>query len=170
MHAVTSTPPRQLTDAATGYWSRIFPTLWSAVAAVVVAAIWLDVLGDGTTPAALRWTAVVLWGGLSAFFFHVFGSFKHVWLVGDELVLGDLHAGTRVDLRDVDSVKESRFQQVKTVTLKLRRPTPEGDTIRFIPRGISTFMVPWMSSPVAAELRERTRELSGKASPRIADR
>jgi hypothetical protein len=68
--------------------------------------------------------------------------------------------GVVVHLGDVLEIKESHFQQIKTVTLKLRRPTPLGDSISFVPQGAGPFFFPLMTSPVAARLRERHQELA----------
>ena len=159
MNSTPTDAPQRLTDGSTYYWSRIFPTLWTTLVAVLVALIWMDVLGDAPAPAAVKWAATGIWGGLSALFFRIFGRLREAWLVGDEVVIGDPLRGVRIDLRDVREVRESRLQQVKTVTLELGRPTPLGHSVSFVPRGLKTFMVPYADSPVAAELRARRMKL-----------
>jgi hypothetical protein len=71
------------------------------------------------------------------------------------------HGNGRGDrcLNDIREIKESRFQQIKTVTLKLRRPTALGTSISFVPRGAGAFFFPVMTSSVAEGLRERWRAL-----------
>lgn len=165
---MTPDEPERLTDGTTTYWSRIFPTAWSVLMGVVVVLIWMDALGEGPAPDAVKVVATTLWGGLSALFFKMFGGLREVWLAGDDLLVGDPRRGARISLRDVREVKESRFTQVKTVTLKLSRPTPVGTSLTFIPKGAKTFFFPLSSSPVAEKLRERHREVllpRGEAGP-----
>jgi hypothetical protein len=159
LHPTPTDPPQRLTDGSTYYWSRIFPTLWTTLVAVLVALIWMDVLGDAPAPDTVKWAATGIWGGLSALFFRLFGGLQDAWLVGDEVVIGHPLRGVRIHLRDVREVKESRLRQVKTVTLELGRPTPLGHSVSFVPRGLKTFMMPYADSPVAADLRTRRTQL-----------
>ena len=151
--------PERLTDGSTWYWSRVFPTLWSALLGVFVLLVWVGVLGDGTPPVAVKAAITGAWAGGSALFFHMFRGLEDVWLDGDDVVVGDPARGTRVSLRDVRAVKESRLRQVKNITLELARPTPRGASITFVPKGIKTFFFPYASSPVAARLQERKQRL-----------
>jgi len=151
--------PERLTDGSTFYWSRVFPTLWTTLIGGVMVLAWLDLLGDAPAPLAVKVGITAAWTLASTIFFHWFGSFKDVWLDGDTLLVGDPRRGVRVGLRDVRAVKESRFVQIKTVTLKLGRSTPLGDSITFVPKGIRTFMLPFAASPVARRLEERRRRL-----------
>lgn len=151
--------PERLTDGSTWYWSRVFPTLWSTVLGVVVLLAWLDVLGDGALPLAAKGALTAAWVIASTVFFRVFGTLTDVWLDGADLLVGDPVRGTRISLRDVREVKESRLRQVKSITLELARPTPWGSSITFVPKGVMTFFLPYASSPVAAELRERRQRL-----------
>ena len=148
-----------LTDGTTHYWKRVFPTVWTVLVGAVVALIWADALGDAAAPVAVKWVALGMWGGLSTLFHKMFGALQEVWLDGDELLIGDPVRGTRVHLREVREVKESRFTQVKTVTLKLARPTPVGDSVTFVPRGLTTFFFPLSSSRVVDELEARRAKL-----------
>lgn len=151
--------PERLTDGSTFYWSRVFPTLWMGLVGVGVALVWMDVFGDATVPLEVKTTVTAIWAGLSTLFFRTFGRFKDVWLDGDDLLIGDPRRGIRVSLGEIREVKESRLQQVKNITLKLARPTPLGDSITFVPKGLKTFLFPYTSSPVADELRERRQRL-----------
>lgn len=151
--------PQRLTDGSTFYWSRVFPTLWMTLVGVAVALVWMDVLGEATAPLAVKTTVTVIWAGLSSFFFRLFGRLQDVWLDGEDLLVGDPRRGIRVSLREVREVRESRLQHVKNITLKLARPTPVGDSIRFVPKGLKTFLFPYTSSPVADELRARRQRL-----------
>jgi len=158
--------PEPLTGHSTAYWRDVFPKLWSALVGVLVVLIWMDALGDAPAPDVVKWVATGIWGGFSTFFFTFFGSLKQVWRDGDELLVGeDPRRALRLHLREVGEVKESRFQQVKMVTLELARPTPLGRTIRFIPKGAKTYFLPYASSPVAQELKERHRLLLTSGSP-----
>jgi hypothetical protein len=153
--------PERLTDGSTYYWSRIFPTLWSALLGVFVALIWLGVLGDATEPTSVKVGITAAWAIASTAFFRMFAGLKDVWLDGDDLLVGDPVRGTRISLRDVREVKESRLRQVKNITLELARPTPWGDSITFVPKGLKTFLFPYTTSPVAGRLRERRERLLG---------
>lgn len=162
----------RLTDGSTYYWSRVFPPLWSGLIGVVAALAWLDVLGDAPAPLAVKVVLTGVWAGASAGFFHWFGRLQDVWLDDDTLVVGrDPRRGVRVALRDVRKVTESRLSQIKTVRLELARPTPWGTSISFVPKGATTFFLPFATSPVAELLRERTGALApgdGGAAGRIA--
>lgn len=166
-------PPgmERLTDGSTYYWSRIFPPLWSALVGGVAALAWLDVLGDAPAPLAVKVGITAVWAGMSMGFFRWLGRLQDVWLDGDTLVVGDPRRGTRIALRDVREVRESRFVQIKTVRLELARSTPWGSSVDFVPKGIRTFFFPYARSPVAAELRARKEALlaaPGGAAGRFA--
>jgi len=148
-----------LTGGSTAYFGRVFPVVWTTAVGALTGAAWLDLLGDGPTPTAVKWAILSVWVALSAVIIRYFGSLQHVWRNGDELVVGDPRRGLRIHLGDIREIKESRFQQVKTVTLKLRRPTALGDSISFVPKGAGAFFFPLMSSGVAERLRERHQEL-----------
>jgi len=151
--------PERLTDGSTFYWSRVFPTLWMGLVGVVVALVWMDVLGDATAPLAVKTLVTAAWAAFSTLFFRMFGSLQDVWLDGDDLLVGDPRRGVRVSLREVREVEESRLRHVKNITLKLTRPTPLGGAITFVPKGLKTFLFPYASSPVADELRDRRQRL-----------
>jgi hypothetical protein len=151
--------PERLTDGSTYYWSRVFPTLWSTLLGIFVVLVWLGVLGDVAEPAAVKGGVTAAWAIFSAVFFRMFAGLKDVWLDGDDLMVGDPARGTRISLRDVRRVRESRLRQVKSITLELGRPTPWGDSITFVPKGLKTFLFPYASSPVAGRLRERAGRL-----------
>lgn len=166
-------PPgmERLTDGSTYYWRRIFPTLWSALVGFVAALAWLDRLGDAPAPLSVKVGITVVWAGMSVGFFRWLGRLQDVWLDGDALVVGDPRRGRRIPLREVRAVKESRFVQIKTVRLELARPTPWGDALSFVPKGMTTFILPFADSPVAAALRQRTQALTpgtGGAERRFA--
>ncbi|HSW29787.1 MAG TPA: hypothetical protein VLH75_09935 [Longimicrobiales bacterium] len=151
--------PERLTDGSTWYWSRIFPTLWSVLLGVFVVLVWMGVLGDAAEPMAVKAGITAAWAVASAVFFRMFAGLKDVWLDGDDLLVGDPARGTRISLRDVREVRESRLRQVKSITLELGRPTPWGDSITFVPKGLKTFLFPYASSPVAGRLRESKERL-----------
>jgi len=159
MSAYPPEGPERLTDGSTFYWSRVFPTLWCAMVGVIVALMWTGVLGGTTITLAVKEIATAIWAACSAGFFLYFGRLKDVWLVGDDLLIGDPRRGIRVSLRDVRRVKESRLRQVKQITVELARPTPLGTSVTFVPKGVRTFLFPYASSPVAEELRERRQRL-----------
>lgn len=149
----------RLTDGSTFYWTRVFPVLWSGLLGVVTALAWMDRLGDAPAPLAVKVGITAAWALATAGFSRWLGGFQDVWLDDETLVVGDPSRGTRIPLREVRSIRESRLTQLKTVTLELGRPTPWGHSVRFIPRGIGTFMIPFASSPVVRDLEERRRRL-----------
>lgn len=159
MSAYPPEGPERLTDGSTFYWSRVFPTLWCVLVGVIVALIWLDVVGGAAISVGVKELATAIWAACSTGFFVYFGRLKDVWLDGDELLVGDPRRGVRVHLRDVRRVRESRLRHVKNITLELARPTPWGTSVSFVPRGLKTFLFPYTSSPVADELRERRERL-----------
>jgi hypothetical protein len=151
--------PERLTDSSTYYWSHVFPTLWSAILGIFVVLVWIGVLGDAAELLAVKAGITAGWAVASAVFFRMFAGLQDVWLDGDDLLVGDPTRGTRISLRDVKRVKESRLRQVKSITLELGRPTPWGNAVTFVPKGLKTFLFPYTSSPVAEELRSRQRQL-----------
>ena len=156
-----------LTGGSTAYFGRVFPIVWTTAVGVGTGAVWLDLIPDGPAPTLVKWALLSVWVALSAVIIKYFGGLRHVWRDGDELVVGDPRRGVRVHLRDVREIKESHLQQVKTVTLKLRRPTPLGDSISFVPKGAGPFFFPLMRSRVAERLRERHEELAAEEHRRI---
>jgi hypothetical protein len=166
--AITSpSAPVPLSSAAAPWLTRAVPGLVGVLGGAVTAAAWLDLLGDAPAPLLVRWAVTGAWLLGSGVAIWWSGRFHQVWLDGDTLIVGDERRGVRVSLRDVREVDESRFQKVKAVVLRLSRPTPLGDAIRFIPRGSGSWLSPWASSPVAAMLRERSAALSsGREPPR----
>lgn len=148
-----------LTGMSTAYFGRVFPAVWTTAVGMFTGAVWLDLLPDGPAPTAVKWALLTAWVAVSAIIIRYFGSLQHVWRHGDELVVGGAGRGVRIHLGDVLEIKESRFQQIKTVTLKLRRPTPLGDNISFVPKGMGPFFFPLMSSGAAERLRQRQKEL-----------
>ena len=151
-----------LTGGTTVYFGRIFPAVWTTAVGALTGAVWLDLLPDAPVPTAVKWALLSVWVAISTLLITHFGSLRHVWRNGDELIVGDPRRGLRIHLSEVREIKESHFQQIKTVTLKLRRPTPLGDCISFVPKGAGPFFFPLMSSPVAARLRERHEELAAE--------
>lgn len=153
--------PERLTDGSTFYWSRVFPTVWTTVVGAFVLLGWSGSLGGALELMEVRAGITAAWAIGSIVFFRMFCGLKDVWLDGDDLLVGDPTRGTRVSLRDVRRVKESRLRQVKSITLELARPTQWGSSITFVPKGLTTFLFPYASSPVAEELRERRQRLLG---------
>ncbi|HSG09294.1 MAG TPA: hypothetical protein VLA36_13115 [Longimicrobiales bacterium] len=158
--ASASSQLEPLTGGSTAYFGRVFPVVWTTAMGALTGAAWLDLLGDGATPTTVKWAMLTVWVALSTVIIRYFGSLRHVWRNGDELIVGDPRRGLRIHLGDVREIKESHFQQIKTVTLKLRRPTALGDSISFVPKGAGAFFFPLMSSGVAERLRERHQELA----------
>lgn len=159
--------PDRISSAWTTYFSRVMPPLFTVVAGSVTVAAWLDLLGDGAAPAAVKWGVLAAATAGSVFFHWWGGRFRHVWRRGDMLLIGDPRRGIRVSLGDVVAVRETRLQSVKWVTLRLAHRIPLGDTIRFVPRGHEAWLAPWMSSPVAAALERRVEALkAGAESPK----
>lgn len=152
--------PVPLTGGSTDYFGKVFPVVWSTAVGALTVAVWMDLLGDAPAPQLVKWALLAVWGGVSTLLFHVFGKLRRVWRDGDELLVGDPLRGLRIHLSEVREIKESHFQQVKTVTLKLRRPTALGDSISFVPKGAGAVFFPLMSSGVAERLRERHQELA----------
>ena len=154
--------PEALTGGTTVYFGRIFPAVWTTVVGALTGAVWLDLLPGATAPTVVKWALLSVWVAISTLLITHFGRLRHVWQSGDELIVGDPGRGLRIHLSDVREIKESHFQQVKTITLKLRRPTPLGDSISFVPKGAGPFFFPLMSSSVARRLRERHEELAAE--------
>lgn len=156
-----------LTGGSTVYFGRVFPIVWSTAVGALTGAVWLDLLPDGPAPSIVKWALLSVWVAISAVIIKYFGGLRHVWRDGDDLIVGDPRRGLRINLGDVREIKESRFQQIKTVTLKLRRPTALGDSISFVPKGAGAFFFPLMSSGVAEQLRERQEELAAEQHRRV---
>jgi len=160
--------PTPLTSGSTTWFARVLPTAFTVLAGSVTIAAWLDLLGDAPAPLGVKWGILAV-ATVGSAFLHRWGSrLRHVWRVGDTLVVGDPRRGIRVSLDDVVEVRETRLQSVKWVTLHLAHETPLGDTLRFVPRGREGWLVPWVASPVAAALRERVEALKSGDTPRKA--
>lgn len=151
--------PVPLTSVSTTWFTRVVPVAVTLITGAIAAAAWLGLLGDEVDLAAksmILGVAIVVSGVSHGWF----GQFKRVWLDGESLVIGgDPRRGVRISLRDVAHVGETRWQKLKWIKVELARSTPVGDTIRFIPRGHEAWLTPWLSSPVAAELKGKVRAL-----------
>ena len=165
----TPVPPglEPLTGGSTVYFGRVFPVAWSTAVGALTGAVWLDLIPDAPAPTIVKLALVSVWVVVSTLIIKYFGSLQHVWRDGDDLIVGDPRRGLRLNLADVREGKESRFQPIKTVTLKLRRPTELGDSISFVPKGPAAFFFPLMNSSVAERLRERHEELMAEQHRRI---
>lgn len=166
MNANGSEEAVALSSSWTVLLTRVFPWAFTLFGGGVAVAAWLGLLGPEAAEPLARWAilgAVVVGSGVQ----HAWlGRFRQVWLDGDLLVVGDPRRGIRIRLHDVTSVEETRLQKIKVVKVSLKHRTPVGDTIRFIPRGREGVLLPWLSSPVAAELRDHVRALQeGRRSP-----
>jgi hypothetical protein len=157
MASSRTTELQELTGNSTVYFGRIAPMFMTALGGAVTAAAWLDLLGDGPVPDPAKWMILAVWLVMCGVAFGYLWRLPRVWRDGDHLLVGDPRRGVRIPLSEVVEVRESRFQQMKTVTLELRRPTPLGRKIRFVPRGAGAFLFPLSWSPVAAELRDEVR-------------
>jgi len=147
-----------LTGRTTAYFGKVFPLVWTAAVGGLTAAVWLDLI-EGPAPPVIKWSLLGIWVTVSVVIHRYFGGLKHVWRRGDELIVGDPQRGLHVHLSDVKEIKESRFQQIKTVTIRLRRPTALGRSISFVPKGAGPFFFPLMPSAIAASLRDRHEAL-----------
>ena len=161
--------PVPLTGGSTDYFRKVFPIVWSTGVGALTVAVWMDLLGDAPAPQLVKWALLAVWGGVSTLLFHVFGKLRRVWRDGDELLVGDPLRGLRIHLSEVREIKESRFTQIKTVTLKLRRPTPLGDSITFVPKGAGPVFFPLATSAIAEDLRERHKALAAREHRLIGD-
>jgi len=166
MHPLDVQEPVPLSASSTVFLSRVLPWGFTLLMGGIAVAAWFGLLGPEATEPAARW-AILGATTVGSVAQHAWlGRMRRVWLDGDYLVVGDPRRGARVRLEDVASVEETRFQKVKSVKVRLKRRMPIGDTIRFIPRGREGMFLPFLSSPVAAQLRERVRALQGApASP-----
>lgn len=150
-----------LTGGSTTYFSRIVPVVLTSCGVLAVLAAWFDLLGAGPVPEPAKLMILAVAGGMTLVSFRFLWRLPHVWRNGDELIVGDPVRGFRIPLSQVQEVKESRFQHIKTVTIELGRPLPTGGhSITFVPKGAATFFLPLAGSSVAEELRERTRRLN----------
>jgi hypothetical protein len=148
-----------LSSGSTTFWKRVFPTAWSLGVGAITVAAWLDLIGHPPAPELVKGALLGGWALFSGFFFRWFGRLRNVWRDGNELVVGDRMRGPRVRLDEVREIKESRFQRLKMVTLKLSRPTPLGSEVTFLPKGTKTFWIPWADSEVVRDLEERRQHL-----------
>jgi hypothetical protein len=160
MHLTEASDAELLSSDSTTFWKRVFPAAWTVGVGAVAAMAWLDLIGSPPAPAPVKIFLVGGWAVFSALFYHWLGRLQHVWRVGDDLVVGDRNHGLRLSLTEVREVKESRMQKLKMVTLELRRATPLGRTITFVPKGAKSIWLPWADSEIAADLRERMERLA----------
>ncbi|MGD8319842.1 MAG: hypothetical protein PVJ02_05295 [Gemmatimonadota bacterium] len=147
----------QLTGGSTVYFGRITPLFMTVLGGAVTAAAWLDLLGDEPLPTMAKGLILAVWLVMCGVAFGYLWRFPRVWRDGDDLLIGDPQRGLRIPLSEVKEVRESRFRQMKIVTLELNRSTPLGRKIHFVPRGAGAFFFPLSWSPVAAELRDEVR-------------
>jgi hypothetical protein len=145
--------PVPLTSSSTTIFGRILPAVVTTCAGVVAVMVWLS--PEPGMDTAVKWVVLGTTVAVSAVVYRLFGRFQHVWVEGEYLLIGDARRGFRVRLQDVQELKETRFEKLKWIKLRLAHSTPLGSTIRFIPRGHRAWLVPWAASPLAEELRRR---------------
>lgn len=160
MHPATNPEVELLSSSSTPFWKKVFPAAWTVGVGSVAAAAWLDLIGSPPAPEPVKILLLGGWAVFSVLFFRWFGRLQPVWRMGDDLVIGDLDRGPRVGLAEVREVKETRMQRLKMVTLELRRPTPLGRRVTFVPKGAKAIWLPFAPSEVAEDLRARIERLA----------
>lgn len=166
---MTSDPrgePTRLTSASTTVYGRVLPAVWSAGFGIITLITWLGVGENHPAPPEVRWVMAATWAFGSLFLHGWLGRLRHVSLDGDTLVVGHPRRGTRIPLREVQEVKETRAQKMKWIKVTVGRATPVGRTIRFMPKGREGWLTPWALSPVAEDLQARVLAAGGGAQPR----
>lgn len=151
--------PLPLTSVSTTLFGRVAPAVATLCTWAAALMAWLS--PEPTVTPAVKWTALGVAAVVSTVAWRWSSGFQHVWLEGEYLIVGDARRGVRVRLADVEEVRETRMQKVKWVKLSLAHRTSLGATIRFIPRGSRAWLVPWTTSPLVDELRERIQAAKG---------
>jgi len=149
-----------LSSGMTTFWRDLFPPIWTIGVGAGMLGIWLEVVGQ---PAflGLKLLGGALWAGTSILFTLGSRRLRHVWLRGSDLVISSSGRKVTVPLQDVIEVSETRGRKIKTIKLVLRRGSPLGSEIRFIPP--HRLHTPFTEHPVIGELRERKRQLAGSS-------
>ncbi len=162
MQAIAGSGEKRISSGATFFWRDLFPWIWTIGVGIGMLGVWYEWFGK---PASMevKLLGMALWAGTSVLFRLGTRRLQEVWLSEGEVVVLAAGRRTRIPLREVTEVRESRGQKIKTVNLRLRRPSAVGQEIRFIP--VHRFQAPFTDHPVVQELRQRREGLSAVGDP-----
>ena len=153
---------KRISSGATFFWKDLFPWVWTIGVGIGMLGVWYEWFGE---PASMevKLLGMALWAGTSVLFRLGTKRLQEVWLEDGEVIVLAAGRRTHIPLREVTEVRESRGQKIKTIKLRLRRPSAVGQEIRFIP--VHRFQAPFTDHPVVQELREMSEELSMGRNP-----
>ena len=146
----------RLSSRGTRWHKIVFPALWLGVFGVVALAVALG----ATQPTPHPYVRVALpcaWiGGLGLFWWLRF-SLTDVWLDAATIRVAGLRHSIEIPLSEIEAVAES-IGSSQTITLVLKRATPLGRRIRFVP---SWRLREFPSHPTFTRLSELVARTSG---------
>jgi hypothetical protein len=168
MKSVTVPGAEKISSGFTDFLQNWFPSVFTGGLGIFLLGLWLGWFGHSFALAeksilTVGWvvTSVILRLGTR--------SLRHVWLTDREILVEERGRKVGIPLEDVMEVKESRGRKVKTIRLVLRRASPLGDEVRFVPVWRGHF--PFSDHPVVKEIQQKKRMLagdSGEGRPRLS--
>lgn len=144
---------RRISSSSTTFWKWVFAPGWVLFLGGFIAAGWLGLLDRPLSDQTLV-LLTIIWLGLGSFFIGWAGRLEHVWLEGEELIVRRAGREFRIPLFEVQSITETRWSRVKTVTVKLTPGQPLGDRIHFVPPWRP---LPFLSHPLVKDLYQQKR-------------
>lgn len=148
----------KISSGFTDFLQNWFPSVFTGGLGVLLLGLWAGWFGQSfalaeKTILTAGWvvTSIILRLGTR--------SLRHVWLTDREILVEERGRKIGIPLEDVVEIKESRGRKVKTIRLLLRRASPLGDEVRFVPVWHGHF--PFSEHPVVKEIKQKKRMLAG---------
>jgi hypothetical protein len=143
---------RQLSSSMTFFYKFIFPAIW--VGGFAFATLLMFMVPDsfqGKDVREMRWQFAFVTAVGGGFIYWACMRLKTVTLSSNTLTISNYRRRVDVPLRDVEAVSGSLFTHPDLIWLRLRRPTPFGEKIVFMPK--VRFHFGFSRHPLVAELR-----------------
>lgn len=161
---------RTLSAGTTFLFKYLFPVVWIGGFGAGTLQLWLhpeDVVFNGVRGAASsgdQWMFLAAWVLGSAFILWMALPLKSVRLTDQGLRVSNYRREIAIPFGAIERVSQSRWINVRPVTVHLRHDSPFGRRVTFIPAGRRRFAF-WREDEIVDELRHRAglvRELSSQ--------
>lgn len=139
---------KPLSSSFTFFYKYIVILIWGGG----VGWLTLNVFFSGAHPDSARIRYAVIWLVGLIFIYAVTGSIKRVHLEKGKLYVSNYIRSERTDVADIASVSGTAFLSPALVWFKLKKPSPFGSTIIFMPR--HRFNKGLGKHPMVSELEE----------------
>jgi hypothetical protein len=147
------TARRLISSRMTFLHKRLFPAVWfGGMAVFVLVGLRAQVGPRSPGPIVLIVPIIMATFAFLLMKRLVFDLADEVWDLGSALLIKNKGHEVRVELPEIINISHSRFTNPHRATLSLRRSTPLGNEISFMP---PAQLLPFVRSPVVDELIQR---------------